>query len=599
MTATNPHTKRDRTSSGLPYLWVSNPIIGQLLSHDFSNIFSPSTLPPRIPSGYHILCFDPEESEISRKAIAYNLQDAGCEVGIHQLSQPLHQLVEDEVTGSHLARLIAEYRTPYQEWAKSLADPLDLEEAEELAKLALIKLSGKQRRRELDALMRRADISEYKWERQIIPELKAEIDQASGDGLDERLKLELKALLKERDLIKRERKRSGIASRYGISGSRIDHVLRHLDEESRTRKPRLMGLGELFSMPQVGIEYVLPGMLPVGETVLLVANPKAGKSLLAYDAAFAVATGEDYFLGEPVKQGKVLIIQCDESMNTARGRLIKRGFGPEDESNVSVVDSFNISQLDQLEEWLDELRPTLVVIDCLRKINSGRGLSENSAEFADAVYQLKELIARFNAAAILIHHSNKNSEAVGIERVRGSSAIAGAVWGVWQLDQIPKPDPNNKKKLIIDPKDPARILSITARDVEGQRLRIELDPENNHWVNLGEDGADSSEVNDSKTNQDKIIAILKPISPTGLEATELNKELGLGQQIYSYLNRLAGKGIIGTRKSTRDKRRTVYYYPSTTPSETDRKNRSQEGSIEGGGNANFSNPPPPHIVTKL
>ncbi|MBW4575219.1 MAG: AAA family ATPase [Aphanothece sp. CMT-3BRIN-NPC111] len=30
-------------------------------------------------------------------------------------------------------------------------------------------------------------------------------------------------------------------------------------------------------------------MLPVGETVLLVADPKAGKFLLAYDAAFAIA----------------------------------------------------------------------------------------------------------------------------------------------------------------------------------------------------------------------------------------------------------------------------------------------------------------------
>jgi phosphoribosyl 1,2-cyclic phosphodiesterase len=82
----------------------------------------------------------------------------------------------------------------------------------------------------------------------------------------------------------------------------------------------------------------------------------------------------------------------------------------------------------------------------LRRISAGRQLSENSAEFADAVYQLKELIARYNAAAILIHHTNKNSEAVGVERVRGSSAIAGAVWGVWELGHILKPDPNNKKK---------------------------------------------------------------------------------------------------------------------------------------------------------
>lgn len=601
MTATNPHTKSDRISSELPYLWISNPIVGQLLSDGFSDIFSPSTPPSRIPSGYHILCFDPDEPEVSRKAIAYDLLKAGCEIDVHQLKSPLAELVKDRETAFELARLVAWARTPYKEWAKGLIGSLDIDEAEELAKLALVKLSGQPRRRELEALRRRADINDYAWRTDHIPALKAEIEQAAGgSNRSERLKLELKALLKESDKIKREMGIASICPRYNLTSSVLRGLLRDVDEESRTRKPRLIGLDELFSMPQTAIEYVIPGMLPVGETVLLVANPKAGKSLLAYDAAFAVATGEDYFLGEPVtKQGKVLIIQCDESLNTARGRLAKRGFGSEDSSNVSVVEAFNINQLDQLDVWLDELRPTLVVIDCLRRINTGRGLSENSAEFADAVYQLKELIARYNAAAILIHHSNKNSEAVGIERVRGSSAIAGAVWGIWQLDQIPKPDPNNKKKLIIDPKDPARILSITARDVEGQRLRIELDPENNHWVNLGEDGADGSNtINDSKTNEDKIIALLKPIAPVGKEAMELNEQLGLGRQIYCYLNRLLGKGIIGSRRSAKDKRRTVYYYPKSTDTETDRKNRSQGEDYRGEGGSyinSYTTPsPPPH-----
>jgi KaiC/GvpD/RAD55 family RecA-like ATPase len=378
---------------------------------------------------------------------------------------------------------------------------------------------------------------------------------------DERLRLELKALLKEADPIKRMRRRAKIASHYNLRSSDIEQALKHLDEGSKSKQPRRMGLDELFDLPQVGIEYVIPGMLPVGETALLVASPKAGKSLLAYDAAFAVATGEDTFLGEQVKQGRVLIIQCDESVNTARGRLIKRGFRHEDAANVQFVDSFKITQLDLLEEWLESFRPTLVIVDSLRRISAGREVSENSAEFADAVYQLKELIARYNAAAILIHHTNKNSEAVGIERVRGSSAIAGAVWGVWELSHILKPDPNNKKKMIIDPKDPSRIFNITARDVEGQRLQIEFDPENNHWLSLGEAGVEASEINDRQTHEDKILSLLKPIAPTGLEASEINAQLNIGRGVYNCLHRLLAKGIIGSRPSAKDRRRTVYYYP--------------------------------------
>lgn len=380
---------------------------------------------------------------------------------------------------------------------------------------------------------------------------------------DERLKLELKALLKEADPIKRMRRRAKIASHHNLKISDIEQALKHLDECSKSKQPRRMGLDELFDLPQVGVEYVIPGMLPVGETALLVASPKAGKSLLAYDAAFAVATGEDNFLGEQVKQGRVLIVQCDESVNTARGRLIKRGFRHEDAANVQFVDSFKITQLDLLEEWLESFRPTLVIVDSLRRISAGRELSENSAEFADAVYQLKELIARYNTAAILIHHASKNQEAVGVDRVRGSSAIAGAVWGVWQLDHILKPDPNNKKRKMVDPKDPTRILSIIARDVEGQRLKIELDLENNHWLTLGESGVEASEINERKTHEDQILELLKPIAPKGLEANEINAQLNMGRGVYCYLNRLLAKGIIGSRPSATDRRRTVYYYPKT------------------------------------
>jgi hypothetical protein len=59
--------------------------------------------------------------------------------------------------------------------------------------------------------------------------------------------------------------------------------------------------------------------------------------------------------------------------------------------------------------------------------------------------------------------------------------------------------------MIIDPKDPSRIFNITARDVEGQRLQIEFNPENNHWLSLGEVGVEASEINERQTHEDKIL----------------------------------------------------------------------------------------------
>lgn len=419
-----------------------------------------------------------------------------------------------------------------------------------------------QERRLRDKLARLAEFStegDFNSALQQLEDHLAQIKRDRHQSSDERLKLELQALLQESDPIKKARRKAEICSFYRLGKAAVDDLLKYLEGQTRTAQSRGFGLNELFDLTQTSIDYLIPGMLPVGETVLLAAEPKTGKSLLAYDAAFAVATGEDTFLGETTGRGRVLIVQCDESIGTAKGRLIKRGFRHEDAPNVRVMVSFSITQLADLEKELEEFRPSLVVIDNLRRISANLELSENSSEFSNSVYKLKELLTRYGAAGILIHHTNKDRDALGVSRVRGSSAIAGAVWGVWQLDHIPKPDPNNKKRLIVDPKDPNRIFSILARDVEGQRLKIELDPEVSHWLNRGEEGVTEEEMQEQSDRSSRILELLKPIAPLGMEARELNEALGLGRGIYSALNRLVGKRIIGSRPSTTDRRQTVYF----------------------------------------
>jgi archaellum biogenesis ATPase FlaH len=585
--------KTQNSTVSLPYLWVSNILATEPLRNCFSQIYSPK-VPPTSLEGHHILALDPDTPERLWKEIAYSLLGAGCEVSVKEVGrfnkQPLEWWLQ-ETPANHVAIEIISQHIPYSEWEESRAkEPLTLKEALELAELVLVKLGeGEQANIALDALRRRANVSEWNWDKKYLGDVRARLEKSlalSSPQTDpkERLRLDVKALLKESDPIAYEVMRVDIQSRYRLNHKALERIIRSISQLTKEAEVVDMGLDELFDLPTENLEYVIPGMLPVGEAALLIANPKAGKSLLAYDAAFAVATGEDTFLGEQCKQGKVLIVQCDESSGTAKGRLLKRGFRREDTPNVRFMHKFRITQLAALEAKLETFRPTLVIIDSLRKINAGREVSENSAEFADNIYELKELCSQYNAALILIHHSNKNSEAVGVEKVRGSSAIAGATWGIWELTQIPKPDPKDKKKLIIDPKDPTRILSIIARDVEGQRLSIELDPENNHWINRGEEGANQEEVREQKTHSAKVIEILQSVAPVGLEASEINDRLGLGRGIYSVLNRLLGQKIIGSRPSTKDRRRTVYFCSTVTQDE-------QQPTAQ-----QVGNPPPPTLT---
>ena len=391
--------------------------------------------------------------------------------------------------------------------------------------------------------------------------------QQKIDDPDERLRLELLALAKETDPVKRLRKRQELAITYRIKGADLERVASYLHAQTKAPQVEAMGLDQLFDSDIPDLEYLIPGMLPKGDSILLVADPKVGKSLLAYDAAFAVATGESDFLGEHCQQGRVLIVQTDESIQSTKHRLLKRGFRREDTANVRYINRFNISQMAKLEEHLESFRPSLVVIDSLRRINAGREVSENNAEFADLMSELKELLSQYNAAGIIIHHANKNPDALGIQRVRGSSAIAAAVFAVWDFQRIPKTiTEGGRRKPCYDPKDLRRTLTVTPRDGEGVKLSLELDLENNHWV-CQTNEANDEEARERKSQSMQVLELLSSVSPTGLEAREINEQLGLGRSVYSVLNRLLERRLIGCRASSVDRRRTVYYCHNLAPDE--------------------------------
>jgi len=440
--------------------------------------------------------------------------------------------------------------------AKS-AQKLSLKEAVEKAREILTAESDELTANiKLEEIREACGMSGYDWERKIIKPLKRDLE---GD----RFKLELLGLLQIDDPVERIRQQALMAPKYQMSSSLIEKAMSAMKQRTQTPESKALDLDELFDLESSGLSWVIPGLLPEKETIVLAGSPKAGKTLLAIDAAYAVATGESYFLGEATLRGKVLLVSTDESANSTKTKLINRGFRRCDKDSIKVLPTWDISQMGVLESLLEDFRPNLVIIDSLRRINKGSEISENSAEFADAIYSLKEILERYGASGILIHHTNKDREAMGVHRLRGSSAIAGAVWGTWQLDQIPKPDPNNKKKLIIDPKDPTRTLSVFARDIEGQTLAIELNPENSGWRNLGELGESEEAQAERDTLQSRILRLLGiPAHAEGLSGSEIIEQLDGAdvekRSIYNCLNRMVSKRIITCKPAPGDKRYNIY-----------------------------------------
>jgi len=406
----------------------------------------------------------------------------------------------------------------------------------------------------LEEVRQKTGMGDYAWEHKIIKPLKRDMDA-------ERFKLELLSLLQMEDPVERCRQIALLAPKYSMGAGTIKEAMAIMKQRTQAPQVEDLTFEDVFDSESEAMDWLVPGLLPVGETVLLCALPKVGKSKLAIDLAFSVATGESRFLGQETKQGKVLLITPDASKQSLKQELTKRGFRKQDSPNLHIFPRWSIDQMAVLEAKLEKFRPDLVVIDSLKKITAGKEISENSAEFSDNIIALNDMLSRYRTSGILVHHANKSNDAIGVERVRGSTAIVGACWGTWILERIPKKDPNNAKRMIVDPKDPKRIFTATTRDAEGTTLNIEFNVENNSWDFMGEVGLDEQEAKQQSTYQERILKVLLD-NQRSLSGPEIMELMGIGREqrnsVYTVLGRMENKRLINSRPAPGDKRFNLY-----------------------------------------
>jgi len=376
----------------------------------------------------------------------------------------------------------------------------------------------------------------------------------ANEKTDERLKLDLQSLLQESDPIKRMRRRSEIASHYRLKTSDIQEALKYLEQQTATPAKNWFTFDDFFNQESEALQWVVPQLLPRGETVLLAAQAKCGKTALATDIMYGVLSGGTV-IGEQVGvKGKVLLISSDESSGSTRRRMRLRGFDLLDErSNFRLMRHLDITNLAELEAKLEDFRPDLVVIDSLTTICSEVGISEKDPEYARYIYKLKTVLGRYNSACILTHHENKDPLAKGINQVSGSARIPAAVWGILQLKAV---DPNNDA-------DPRRFLKIKPREGEATTLNLEINPKDT-WLQDGIwtcHGEVDDTTGEKKTQGDRVLDLLRQYSPKGLTYQEIDFSLKIGRSLYQVLDRLEDRQLVTKRRSEFNSRQWVYAVP--------------------------------------
>jgi len=205
------------------------------------------------------------------------------------------------------------------------------------------------------------------------------------------------------------------------------------DEAPDQRLPafEFVHLGTVIKDPPV-ISWVVEGVIPEDSVLFLVGDPKSGKSLIAFDWAACIATG-DAWRGRRTNRGGVLILAGEGQHGIIRRMLAISEHFQRSLLNAPIGFSRTGGRLcdekgladviEAAENFEHEYGPIrLIIIDTLHR-NMG-GADENSAadmsRYFDHIDQLRH---RFNASVMTVHHSGHGAK----ERARGSSAIMAGV----------------------------------------------------------------------------------------------------------------------------------------------------------------------------
>lgn len=248
--------------------------------------------------------------------------------------------------------------------------------------------------------------------------------------------------------------------------------------------PCIISLPVLLDQPIAEPEWIVPGLLPTG--VSLLAGPaRVDKPLLANQLGLSVATGQPFLQHDAVRRGRVLYLALAESSVHVRGRavsLLSERSYPDNFHLAFRWSPFRQGGLADLEDTIANLdEPRLIIVDPLEFVQplrsetgGGYGFRQRqSSAAADAALTfflpLRELAARYDLAILLLHHlpedwpANRRDPLAGLSPTGLTAASAC--------------------NLLLTPGSSSRTceLHIAGVNVAERRLRLEYDRRGGQW----------------------------------------------------------------------------------------------------------------------
>ena len=204
------------------------------------------------------------------------------------------------------------------------------------------------------------------------------------------------------------------------------------------------------------IDWIVPGVIHRGGKGLIVAAPKAGKSMIALDLAVALA-GQQSWLGFPClkKRVKVAVVSREDGPGMTKKRIRQFAYARsipfseldqwmrfnthEQKSQFSIE---NESDMAEIIRWTKKEEIEFVIFDVLNLLHAA---DENSnTQMTQVMKRFDQIRSETGADIAVIHHDKKDS-LTGNKKPRGASAIDS--WWEWKVAVSPHPEEEQVKEI--------------------------------------------------------------------------------------------------------------------------------------------------------
>jgi len=187
----------------------------------------------------------------------------------------------------------------------------------------------------------------------------------------------------------------------------------------------VLSIAEFTNHPPAS--WLIKGVIPYGELIVLYGESGSGKSFMALDMAMAIAQGREW-RGKKVKQGRVIYIAAE---GAAGFRLRLKAYGEHHGLDINVLPfgvihaSPNLMQKDEAIDIAKSIIASggayLIIVDTFAQVMPGA--NENAGEDVGlALKHCKGIHRATRAPILLVHHSGKDAS----KGARGWSGLRAA-----------------------------------------------------------------------------------------------------------------------------------------------------------------------------